>query len=319
MEIYRVGERIKEERIRRNLSQEELSYGICSVVTLSRIENGMQKPSLKVEEALLEKLGCSTENLVFHASNEEVAKHRLETELIVHVMHRQPIGDKLEEYKKLMTVRGAGSNLEKQFVLMVEAVHASYAKEWELSAVYDQLESALRLTIPNYREQDIGAIKLLTNTEITIINNLALVLYKQNEILRAVKIMYFLVAYIEASDMNIDTTGKKYPMLVYNLAKMVERLEDFEGIIILCEKGIAFCKKYGRLATLPEFYYYKAVAYTELGKLKEALESYEYAICLYKLTDKMEIAKQIQGERDELLKCNHNKNQVQHDTSQQPE
>lgn len=46
METYNIGKIIRETRTRRNISQEELSDGICSPVTLSRIENGMQKPSL---------------------------------------------------------------------------------------------------------------------------------------------------------------------------------------------------------------------------------------------------------------------------------
>lgn len=44
METYRIGEIIREQRNRRNISQEELCFGICSVTTLSRIENGNQKP-----------------------------------------------------------------------------------------------------------------------------------------------------------------------------------------------------------------------------------------------------------------------------------
>ena len=81
MEIYRIGARIKEERVRQKLSQEDLCYGICAVSTLSRIETGIQKPSLKVEEALLERLGCSTENLVF-------ARTRITKIKIIKIMRR---------------------------------------------------------------------------------------------------------------------------------------------------------------------------------------------------------------------------------------
>lgn len=78
METYNIGKIIRETRTRRNISQEELSDGICSPVTLSRIENGMQKPSLKIEAALLERLGYHAENPVVYADewlyNEEVLK-----------------------------------------------------------------------------------------------------------------------------------------------------------------------------------------------------------------------------------------------------
>ncbi|MGN1148068.1 MAG: hypothetical protein ACI4TB_06570, partial [Lachnospiraceae bacterium] len=274
-----------------------------STVTLSRIENNTQKPSLKVEEALLEKLGCSTENLVFYASDEEAAKHRLETELTVLAMHRQPVEEKLSEYKGLIANRGAGSNMEKQFALMIEAIHAYYTEEWDLQRIFNQQEEALLLTIPNYKEKNIESIKLLTLTEITIINNMALVLYKQERTLQAIRILTYLVEYVEKSDLSVETMGKRYPMLVFNLAKMMGQIKEFEKMLFLCEKGIDFCKKYARLVGLPEFCFYKAVACTELSRIEDALESYEYAISLYKLIGRPELAEQSQKNRDALLKC----------------
>ena len=314
MEIYRVGEKIKEERTRRNLSQEDVCHGICSSGTLSRIENGTQKPNLKIQEALLERLGCSTENLVFFASNEEVIKHNLELELGVLTMHRKPVGKKLKEYDSLISDASSTQGLEKQFFLTMEAICGFYSREWELSRVYEQLEAALRLSIPNYEESKVTSIKLLTNTEITILNNLALVLYRQEEHVRAISIMSYLVRYVENSDFNIETTGKKYPMLIYNLARMMETIGSYKEMYRTCDKGIEFCKKYGRLAAMPELFYYKAVACQKLDKIAEAIECLEYAICLDKITDNWETAKNVQTEYDELLKCNCIINHTSHNT-----
>lgn len=308
MEIYRVGEKIKEERTRRNLSQEDVCHGICSSGTLSRIENGTQKPNLKIQEALLERLGCSTENLAFFASNEEVIKHNLELELGVLTMHRKPVGEKLKEYDSLISDASSTQGLEKQFFLTMEAICGFYSREWELSRVYEQLEMALKLSIPNYEECQMTSIKLLTNTEITILNNLALVLYRQEEHVRAISIMNYLVRYVENSDFNIETTGKKYPMLIYNLARMMETIGSYKEMYRTCEKGIEFCKKYGRLAAMPELFYYKAVACQKLDKIAEAIECLEYAICLYKISDHFDDAKTAQEEYDELIKCNCNTN-----------
>ncbi|MGN0431760.1 MAG: helix-turn-helix domain-containing protein [Lachnospiraceae bacterium] len=310
MELYKVGRKIKEERIRKKISQEELCYGLCSVSTLSRIENDTQKPTLKIEEALLEKLGCSTENLVFYASEEEIEKHNLETELTVLTMHRQPLGDKLAEYKRLIENKN-GSHMEKQFALMSEAIGALYSGNWELSRVLAQLEEALLLTMPDYEERELITIKLLTLTEIIILNNIAIVLHKQKNIGKAVKIMNFLVEYLEKRDLSTDTMGKKYPMLLYNLIKMEVEYADGEELLKLCERGISFGKKYARLAYLAEFFYYKAVACQELNRQEEAKESYEHAICLCKITERRQLAMQIQQEYAELFKCNYSHNQNQ--------
>ena len=301
MELYRIGRKIKEERIRKKISQEELCYGLCSVSTLSRIENDTQKPTLKIEEGLLEKLGCSTKNLVFYASEEEVEKHNLETELTVLTMHRQPLGDKLAEYKRLIGNKN-GSHIEKQFALMSETVCGVYTNTLPLKQAYLQLEEALLLTIPNFKERELTSIKILTLTEINILNNMAVVLHKQNDIKKAVKLMSFLVEYLEKGDLSVDTMGKKYPMLLYNLIKMGETYTDGEEMLALCERGITFCKKYARLVGLTEFYYYKAVACKELNRMEEAKESFEYAICLCKITDRQQIATQIQEEYIEIVK-----------------
>lgn len=52
-----LGDTLRQLRKQKGLSQEDLAEGICSPVSVSRIENGNQIPSQPVLEALLEKLG----------------------------------------------------------------------------------------------------------------------------------------------------------------------------------------------------------------------------------------------------------------------
>ncbi len=55
-----MGDIIRSLRKRAHLTQEGLAEGICSPVSVSRIENGTQMPSSAVLEALLDRLGTST-------------------------------------------------------------------------------------------------------------------------------------------------------------------------------------------------------------------------------------------------------------------
>ena len=57
MPQYSVGQAIRGFRERKGIIQSVLCEGICSVATLSKIENGQQNPSATVMEALLERLG----------------------------------------------------------------------------------------------------------------------------------------------------------------------------------------------------------------------------------------------------------------------
>lgn len=58
-----LGSRIRELRIQRNLSQKDLSFGICSVPALSQIENGKNKPAPNTLTQLAERLGVSVQEL----------------------------------------------------------------------------------------------------------------------------------------------------------------------------------------------------------------------------------------------------------------
>lgn len=302
MAVYVIGETIREERTRRKISGEELCYGICSVSTLSRIENGVQKPSLKVEEALLQRLGCNTEGLARNADRSEVEIYRLENELTVLVMHRQPVEEKLKEYRSHVRARGTNSNLEKQFMLMIEAIQALYTGNRSLPGIYQSLEEALRLSMPDYREGDLRKVRLFTQTELTIINNMALVLDKQGKDIQAVEMLQCLIRYLEQEHADAEVTSKKYPMLLCNLAKMLDRQHRYQEVLELCEKGIRFDNRYARSVGLPEFFYYKACAYKALERHAEAEENYAYAMTLYQVTGKPQLAQQMRDEKEDFFR-----------------
>ena len=57
MATYIIGDFIRETRIRKGYTQEEVSYGICTPASLSRIENGMQAPGRYILDKLMERLG----------------------------------------------------------------------------------------------------------------------------------------------------------------------------------------------------------------------------------------------------------------------
>lgn len=317
MEIYRIGSKIREERIRQKLSQEELSYGICAVSTLSRIETGMQKPGLKMEEALLERLGCSTENLVFFASEEEVLKHSLEVDMNFKLTrHEVDIKEEMEKYEKLIAEKGPSSNLEKQYYMMVKASYDSYVGGKSPEQCYEMLKKALLLTMPDFKMRRLYGIRLMTLTEINILNNMAIKLYEMQSTGLAMKYMYFLVDYLERDNISKDVIVKRYPMLLVNLAKLETKVRDFRQVLFLCQKGIRFCKEYGRLVPLAEFYYYKAVAYAKFGGTRKALENYGYAISLCKVSSKDEFAKQIENEYQDVITYNKYKKEIQLDQLQ---
>ena len=78
MAYYTIGELIRDARERQKYSQEELSYGICAVSTLSRIENGLQVPGKKILEGLLQRLGAVDRIYYVYLNQEERERYQLE-------------------------------------------------------------------------------------------------------------------------------------------------------------------------------------------------------------------------------------------------
>ena len=72
MATYVIGDYIREIRLRKGYTQEDVSFGICTSATLSRIENGAQTPGRYILDKLMERLGM--ENSVFNifVSKEEM-------------------------------------------------------------------------------------------------------------------------------------------------------------------------------------------------------------------------------------------------------
>lgn len=69
---HSLGDTIRSLRKKAGLSQEKLAEGICSPVSISRIENGVQMPSSTVLDRLLAKLGTSTYQICeIYYKNEE--------------------------------------------------------------------------------------------------------------------------------------------------------------------------------------------------------------------------------------------------------
>lgn len=300
METYRIGEIIKEERIRKRISQEELCFGICSVSTLSRIENGTQNPSFKVKEAILERLGHNTDNLVIYAEDSEIKKHRLENEILARMVHRQEIDSLLKEYRGLIAVRGTEEQLEIQFYKMAEAIQAFYRQMWEWKRVRKQLTEALRITLPGYEIEQIDDIKLLSGAELQILNNIALTYAKETESDKAIRILEFLVRYLEKGKLDVESPRKYYPVLLHNLVAVLDQESRFREIKCYSKKAMDYCISQSRLTCLAEHLFYYGKACHRLKEPVEAETYYNRAISLFEMQGRKQEAEVVRKRQMEL-------------------
>lgn len=101
-----LGEYVKQRRLDLGLTQEQLCYGICEPMTLSRLENGKQTPSRNRINALLQRLGLPDDRYFALLSKNELEMEALQKEIVAcNVTEKVPEGFENMEANPNKTVR----------------------------------------------------------------------------------------------------------------------------------------------------------------------------------------------------------------------
>lgn len=221
MAIFQLGTLIKERRKAMGLSQEALAHGICSVTTLSRIENGERLPTQNHLEALMERLGCSGLLLDNAVNENDFRIHELKFEI-----RQAYINGKQEELKKLLAdfaPRISSANkADQQFLALYQILPVldQYTAEERLQ----KLEDALKLTCPSYQADQLPG--LLSYEEIVLLNGIAISYSNLGDRSRGIAILYALKRYYENHMVNSEESLRTQPMILYNLSKWLDWMAD---------------------------------------------------------------------------------------------
>lgn len=187
MAVYVVGDFLRETRLRRGYTQEEVSYGICTPASLSRIENGAQKPGRLILEKLFERLG--TENNLFNSfvSREEMELYSAIQELVRNITDDDvaKIEKQIEVVEKLAVNT---TELEHQCLYFAKGELARQ-KEKDDKKAMEMYMKAIHITLPDFDGKNPLRNNLLTFDEIMIINSIA-ILYanRENDIMNAIHV-----------------------------------------------------------------------------------------------------------------------------------
>ena len=178
MAVYVVGDFLRETRLRKGYTQEEVSYGICTPASLSRIENGAQKPGRLILEKLFERLG--TENNLFNSfvSREEMELYSAIQELVRNITDDDvaKIEKQIEVVEKLAVNT---TELEHQCLYFAKGELARQ-KEKDDKKAMEMYMKAIHITLPDFDGKNPLRNNLLTFDEIMIINSIA-ILYANRE------------------------------------------------------------------------------------------------------------------------------------------
>lgn len=301
MNAYFIGEILKEYRTRFEISQEDLSFGLCAVSTLSRIENGTQIPGRKLAEALFSKMGMKTPSSATPMSRLDFKRENLEHKIIDSIANGNfDVFDTLEEYKNCGKTLDP---LEKQFYIFYKAIAEDALNHNAQKALKEYLE-AINLSIKNFSLDGVQKIRFLTRTEIMILNNISRALYFTGKKDKAISLMEFLRNYYEAREIGEEEMAKGYPVILLNLENWYGDAGRFQEALELSEIGIKICINYGKLTPFPCQLFNKGCSLVKLKRITEGKKFLSQAFSVFEamnLTDELNYGKKWVAENLKII------------------
>lgn len=148
MANYDAGDVIRLMRTATGMSQEELSYGICSVETLSRIENGKHKIKQSTYTELMSKMERDTrKNYALCAGTDmELPEERIQLEDAI-AKHDYEDADR---YLHILKRKIEDSKISRQYITRLEGVIDYHLNRIDAEEYIKKMDAAIKITVPDY-------------------------------------------------------------------------------------------------------------------------------------------------------------------------
>lgn len=261
--MYRIGELIKRTRESLNMTQETLSDGICSVVTLSRIENGKTLPNRANFQALMERMGKSGERYLpfLHSDDMELLDAWEEIERKMGKRKYEEVAALLNEYETKLEM---GDLVNQQFVTRLRATNDYYRGRINENELRERLLQALRCTLPRFDEKHFPTV-VFSRCEVRILCNIAVSYAEEGNLDEAIALLRNVEQYFNQVHLNKNECCISEILLISNLAQALGRNGNAQEALEMNEKGISMCMKSKKGENLATFLYNAGF---EMEKLK---------------------------------------------------
>lgn len=284
-----LGDIIRSLRKQAGLSQEELADGICSAVSISRIENGVQMPSSAVLDKILAKLGAGTYQIcnIYYRNEKQLAfeKNVQEIKQLISQGKLSEANDKLETLKDF--AKDDTSNMQ-YYILLASSI--KLYENRDVSEIIFELKNALKLTKSDFNFADFQNM-LLSPLEINILNALIAAMYKNGDILDAIRLGEELFKSMEKHESKLKEYQVSKINLSFNLAQCMEKEHRYKEALNYCEIAEKLSLNSTEQMLLPEIEFIKAKAYHLLGRDNECIQIIKAIVPYMELVHKTEFAR----------------------------
>lgn len=251
MANYRVGDVIRLTRKAAGITQEQLSDGICSVETLSRIENGKHAVKRETYSQLMARMGRNTSRCyaLCMSKDMELLEERIWLEdALAKFDYREA-----DRYLSILKRKIADTPMNQQYIARIEGILDYYNKRIDAEEWIKREEIAIRITVSEYEKYLFIEKKedAFPFTELEILTLLSLAnAYSENEKPDiAIRIYDALLLGLEEEYMDFISVRKLRMVINFNYVKSLEQRDEYQKALDkgkkLLEDAIKF--DYGRM------------------------------------------------------------------------
>lgn len=250
MANYSVGDIIRHTRVAAGMTQEELCDGICSVQTLSRIENKKHKVKPETYQQLMARLERIPEKkyaLCTGKDLELLEEYSYLKDMIVKFDY-----EKAEEYLRRIEEKIGEGVVNKQYLLRTRALLDFYNKRISADEAVEMLDEAIKLTVPEYKryfEEEI--IYPYTEQEIIVLMNLANILGRAGRHEEEIKIDEALLNNIAAGYIQEHERAVYTVIIGRNRISALNKIKRYGEIEKSVYKCYEMAKKYDYIIEIP--------------------------------------------------------------------
>lgn len=280
-----LGKVVKTVRVKKGYTQKELSKGICSISTLSRIENGTHAPSRAVFTMLFEKMGESAS-----IYDDYMGEYDFEIyNLFRNYMYCMERFDIVAKESVLLNIREYVDNnnlneKENKIYRYIEIIDAYFEHILTTKDNYLEQKQYGMFLVDEINKYFCGLednIKLVDRVDFRVMNTLATANYMIENHQKAVEIWSVLISDIRDNELAVPERSKELAIIYNNIATGLVELGFFEEAKMFSEKAISYSFDVGGLCLLYKLIWTRCYIYAKKGEYNKACSDLSLAKLLY--------------------------------------
>ncbi len=248
MAYYRAGEIILLNRIALGMTQEELSEDICSVETLSRIENGHHKVKKTTYKRLMERMNRMSEKNYAICTTKDMGL--LEEDFIIRNLMVNYDYKRAEIYLQEMEQNIGTDVISQQHLKRIKAVIYHENKKICTKKYIMELEEALAMTVPHY-EKYLDSIYPFTQQEAYIVLNIAGGYHNDKNYEKCIQIYQMLLRCVNKEYMDAESGEVLKVIIMRNMSREFGPAKRYQEAIELLQKTYEECLNIGYEHMIP--------------------------------------------------------------------